>query len=158
MVDTGNKLRADLNILSSESLEKRVSAPLNTVAETDGLDSRVPLHISREDRHGVCVVEEESVGADLLHIAGKALEYVYGAKTAEDASDTERVGYRLTKSVLFRYLKVYNSAWVIKTNLNCVDDEARAAKSVLSVFNAEVFADFCLATVIFLVEKVDNEE
>ena len=65
--------------IKSYFLKQGIRADLNAVAETYGLDGGISLHISRKDRHGVGIVEEESLGADLSHITG---EIYYGYTTS----------------------------------------------------------------------------
>ena len=81
-------------------------ADLNTVAKTYRLDARESLHISAENSHRVGVVEEISIGADLLHISCEVRKNGNCAKPAEDSAYTEGVGDSLTKSVFFGDFKV----------------------------------------------------
>ena len=54
MVNTGNEFGSALQlILHAKILQKALRTYLNAVAETDGFDLRVALHITGQDRMGL---------------------------------------------------------------------------------------------------------
>ena len=142
--------------LKSDFLEKSVRADLNAVAKTYGLDGSVSLHKAGEDRHGVGVVEEESLGADLSHILCEIVENGDGAESAENAADAEGVGDGLTESVLLRDLEVDDGARVVTADLDGVNYEGSIAESILAFSNAEVLLDSSAVFVDILVEGADH--
>ena len=156
MVNARNQLGADLLVIHIEAREKIFRTDLHAVAKTDGLDLRISLHISRDDRHRVGVIEEPGVGADLLHIAGEVTQHVNGAQTAENSADAEGVGNGLAQTVLFRYLEIYDGAGVVKSHLNGVYNEIGIAQSVLAVLDAEEFANESASVVIFFVQRIHH--
>ena len=125
-------------VLHAESLEKSVRADLDAVAETDGLDLGVSLHIARDNAHRVRIVEKPSVRAYLFDVGGKVLHDLDGPHTAHYSAYSERVGYSLTETVLFRYFKVDDRAGIVQTDLDRIDNEIRASESVLPLFNSEI--------------------
>ena len=54
-------------------------AHLHAVAKPYGFHTRVALHIARQHSHGVGVVEEQHVGANLLHDVGVSFHHGNGA-------------------------------------------------------------------------------
>ena len=138
-------------------LEKARNTALNAVTESDRLDTRVSLHISRKNCHGIRVVQEPSVRADLFHIPREILEHVNGAHSAKDSADAERVGDSLAQTVLFRHFKVDDGARVVKSDLNSVDHEIRAAQSVPSVLDAKVFVNSRASLIYRSVHRGDEQ-
>ena len=147
MVDACDKLFSALKlILHADFIEQGFGTALNAVAKTDGLDARVSCHVAGEHCHGVGIVKEECIGANLLHIVGKILHNGNGSESTHDTADAESVADSLPETVFFRNLKVNYRAGVIKTDLNCVNDKIRIFQSSLAVFNSEIALDFAVAT------------
>ena len=142
--------------LESDFLEKSVRADLNAMAKTYGLNGGVSLHKSGEDRHGVGVVEEESLGANLSHILSKIIENGDGAESAEDTTDAEGIRDGLTETVLLRNLKVDNGAGIVAADLDRVNYEGRVTESVLAFCDTEVLLDGRAVFVNILVEGADH--
>ena len=142
MVDTCDLFVASFKLVSHiEALEQSFCTNLYAVAETNSLNSCVTEHISCEHCHGVCIVEEPCVGANLFHIASESLKHVDCSQCTEDTTDTQCVTDCLTEAVFLRNLEVNDGAGVIKSYLDGINYEIRAAKSIFSLFNAEVFLD-----------------
>ena len=138
----------------SESLEKSGGANLNRVAETDCLHACESLHVACEDRHGVGVVEEPCIGTYFFNVVCEVVEYGNCTETSHDTADTECICNCLTEAVLLRDLEVDDCTGVVSTNLDSVNNEACAAESVLSLFNAEVLLDSSSVLVDVVVEVV----
>ena len=132
-------------------------ADLYAVAKTHGLNARMLLHVTRKDRHGVGVVEEPCIGADLFHVTCKVLENVDGSHTAHDTADAQGIGDGLTETVLLGDLKVNDGAGVVQTDLDSIHHEIRAAQSVLALFRAKILLDGSSALVDGVVHSGDEE-
>ena len=123
------------------------------MAESDGLDIGISLHIAREHCHRVRIVQKRDTGAYLCHILGKILHYGNGTERAEDAAYAEGVGDGLTETVFLRDLEVGDGARLVAADLNGVDSEVSTAERVLSVRNSEIFCYSRLAAVnIFILD------
>ena len=96
--------------VKSENVEKSGGTDLHAVAKTNGLDLCVALHIARKDRHGIGVVEEPRVGANLFNILCKALHNVNSAQTPHNTANAERVANGLAQTVFLWNLEVDNGA------------------------------------------------
>ena len=114
---------------------------LHAVAQAHGLDSRVALHGPGEHGHGVGVVQEPGVGADLLHVMGEVHHHRDGAQRPEDAADAQGVGDSLAQAVLFRHLKVGDGAGLVQAHLDGVDHVIGPAQGGFAVLHAAVFLD-----------------
>ena len=99
------------------------------MAQADGPDVGVTLHITGQHGHGVGVVQEQSVGAPALHVVGVAFHHRDGAQGAENAADAQGVGDGLAQAVLFGDLKVRDGAGLVPAHLDGVDHEIRPFES-----------------------------
>ena len=118
-------------------------ADLHAVAQAHGLDAGVAQHVPGEHGHGIGVVQEQGVRADLLHVPGKVRHDGNGAQGAHDAADAQGVADGLAQAVLLGHLKVDDGAGVVQAHLNGVDDEVRAPQGVLAVLHPQVGTRFC---------------
>ncbi len=146
VVDTRNGLLVTLDVLVHAHLaEDGLGADLHRVAETHRLGENKALHIARKHGHGVGVIEEPGVGADLVHIVAEGLHNGNGTEGAHDAADTEGVGDGLAETVLLGDLKIDNGAGIVAADLNGVDHELGTAEGLLAVLDAEMGGDLAVA-------------
>ena len=96
-------------ILHAKAMEQTLGANLYAVAKANRLDFGVSLHVACQHSHGVGVVQEPRIGANLFHIGSKFLEYDTGTQRAENTANAQRVANGLAQTVLFGNLKVDNS-------------------------------------------------
>ena len=98
MVDARDELLSALQlVLHVKSFQETLGADLNAVAEAYGLYIGVALHIAGEHGHGIGVVQEQGIGADLLHIRSEVPQHGDGAQGPHDAADAEGIGDGLTQ-------------------------------------------------------------
>ena len=146
MVDARDELLAAGElVLHAQLLEQGLGADLHAVAQAHGLDPGVAQHVPGEHGHGVGVVQEQGVRANLLHVPGKVRHDGNGAQGAHDAPDAQGVADGLAQAVLLGHLKVDDGAGVVQAHLNGVDDEVRPPQGVLAVFHPQVALDFAIA-------------
>ena len=124
-----------------QPLEQVLRADLHAVAQAHGLDAAAAQHGGGEHGHGVGVVEEPGVRADLLHVMGKVQHDRDGPQRAEDAADAQGVGDGLAQAVLLGHFEVRDGAGVVEPDLDGVDHVVGAAQGVLPVLHAEVGLD-----------------
>ncbi len=133
MVNSGNFPFALIHILFHLQLGEQVpGADLDAVAQTDGTDIGVPLHIAGEHGHRIGVIDEKSVGAELLHVFGKTFQHRNGPQGTENAADSQRICNGLAQPILFGNLKVGNGTGIIAAHLNGVADIACSPSEPLS--------------------------
>ena len=111
------------------------------MAETDGFDLRVALHITGQDRHGIGIIEEKGIRADLLHISRKALQHRNCAKSSHNSADSKGVGDGLLKAIFLRNLKICDCAGLITAYLDGIYNKCCIPQGVFSVFHAEISFD-----------------
>ena len=124
-----------------QMLEQRGRANLHAVAQAHRFDARIALHGAGQHGHGVRVVQEPRVRADLLHVMGKVHHHGNGAQSTENAADAQRIGDGLPQTVLLRHLKIRYGAGLVQAHLDGVHHIIRTAKRRLAVFYAAVFFD-----------------
>ena len=142
VVDAGDELLAAIElVLHADGSQQILGADLDAVAEADRPNAGVALHVAREHRHGIGVIEEQGVRAYLFHVPGKILHHRDRPKGPHDAADAQRVGDGLAQAVFFRDLEVDDRGGVVASDLDRVDDEGRAAKRRFSVLDAKIALD-----------------
>ena len=88
VIDTGDLPAAAIGIFAHiQPLEQPLRAALHRMAQPDGTDTGVPLHIAAEHRHRIGIVEEQSIRAKPLHDVGIGLHHGDGAQGTENAPD-----------------------------------------------------------------------
>ena len=115
------------------------------MAQAHGLYVGVPQHVPGEHGHGVGVIQEQGVGAHLLHIPGEVVHHRDGAQGPHNAPDAQGVGDGLAQAVLFGHLKVDDGAGVVQPHLDGVHHEIRPPQGVLPVLHPQVGGDFRVA-------------
>ena len=146
VINTRDGLLMTLDVLVHAHLaEDGLGADLHRVAETHSLVEDEALHIARKHGHGVGVIEEPGVGADLVHIVAEGLHNGNGTEGAHDAADAEGIGDGLTEAVLLGDLKIDNGAGIVAADLNGVDHELGTAEGLLAVLDAEMGGNLSVA-------------
>ena len=146
MVDAGDLLQRIAHILiHAHILQQTGGADLHAVAQTNGLHTGVALHVAGQHGHGVGVVEQPCVGADLFHILGKIRHDGNSTQSAEDTADAQGVGDGLTQTVFLGDLKVDDGAGLVATHLDGVDHKLGATERLLAVLHTQVSLDGSLA-------------
>ena len=157
MIDACNLLIDRLLILDTERAQKSAGASLHTMAKADRLNAGIALHIAGENCHGVGIVEEPRIGADLLHVTGKIRHDGNGTQSAEDTADAQRVSDGLTQAVFLGNLKINDGTGLVQADLNGVYNEVCAAQRFLAVFYAQIFGDLGTVLIDITVERGDHD-
>ena len=153
MVDAGDFPLQVIDLVEHVDVaQQSAGAGLDRMTEADGADLGLAQNSAGEGTHGVGVVEQPGIGADLLHIAGEIEHDRKGAQDAEDAADADGVGDGLTQTILFGDLEVGDGAGVVAADLYGVDDEIGAAQGFAPLASAEVGFYFGPPAVDFSVE------
>ena len=105
VVDAGGE-EIDLFLRHADVAGDQVHRRLHAVAEADELEPRDPAQRPAAHGHGVGVVEQERVGAELLHVRGDLEQGGDVPQGAEDAARPQRVADALVDAVLERDLVV----------------------------------------------------
>ena len=157
VVDAGDKLLAALQlVLHAQAFQQVLGAGLHAVAQAHGLHAGVALHVAGEHGHGVGVVEEQRVGADLFHIPGKVLQHGDGPQGPHNAANAQGVGNGLAQAVLLGDFKVDDSAGLVETHLDGVHHKLGAPQGLLAVFYAQIGFQHSPALVDILVDGGQN--
>ena len=119
-------------------------------------DAGVTGDVAGEPGHGVGVVQQQRVGADLLQIVGEVLHHGNGAQGTHDAAYAQSVGDGLAQTVLFGDLEIGNGAGFIAAYLDGIDHEGRATERLLTVFHAQIGLDDCAAFIDVLMQGGQN--
>ena len=94
---------------------------LHAVAQAHGLDGAGARDGPAVHGHGVHVLEEGHIRADLFHIAAHSQHHRDGAQRAHDAADAEGVGDGLAQPVLLGDFKVDDGARPVAAHLEHAD-------------------------------------
>ena len=105
MIDACAEVRSPLH-RGADPFGKHRRCALHAVAEAGAADLRLALDGAAEHRHRVRVVEEDGVGADLLHVPADIQHDRDGAQSAEDAGGAAGVAHVEVDPVLLRDLDV----------------------------------------------------
>ncbi len=89
----------------------------HAVAQAHGIDARRLVERPAEHGHGVHIVQEQRVGAQLLHVLAHVQQHRNGAQSAHDAAHAQRVADGLAQAVLFGDLKVNDRAGLVTAHL-----------------------------------------
>ena len=146
MVDACDQfLSAFQLVLKADAGQQILGADLHAVAQTDGLDAGIALHVAGEHSHRIGVIEKERVRADLLHIPGKILHDRNRSERAHDPADAQCVGNSLAETVFLGNLEVDDGCGIVSADLDRVDDKCGAAERSLAILYAEIALDLSVA-------------
>ena len=153
VVDTCDQLSTSLNLVfHSHSLKKLLGTYLYAVAETYRADLCETLHIAGKHCHRVGVVQEQSVRADLFHVARKFFQNRNGTKCTHDSADSQGICDCLFDAVFLRDLKVCYGAWLIAAYLDGINYKVRITKCIFTVLCTKIGLDHCAVLVYVVVD------
>ena len=128
------------------------------MAQAHSLHAGVALHVAGEHGHGVGVVEEQRVGADLFHIPGKVLQHGDGPQGPHNAANAQGVGDGLAQAVLLGDFKVDDGAGLVEAHLDGVHHKLGVPQGLLAVLHSQIGLDDGPALVDVLVDGGQNAE
>ena len=156
MVDAGNLPLNGFVIFHAQALHQTLAAHLHAVAQTHGLDAGIALHRAGKHGHGIGIIEEPRVRADLFHVLREIEQDRDGSQRAENAADAEGVGDGLAQTVFFRNFEVGDGAGIIAADLNGVHDVICAAQGFLALLHAQICLNLRLGAVV-LIDDVQHQ-
>ena len=157
MVDARDELLAAGElVLHAQLLEQGLGADLHAVAQAHGLDPGIAQHVPGEHGHGVGVVQEQGVRANLLHVPGEVRHDGNGAQGAHDAPDAQGVADGLAQAVLLGDFKVDDGAGLVEAHLDGVYHKLGAPQGLLAVLHAQIGFQHSPALVDILVDGGQN--
>ena len=139
MVDAGNQLLPPLQlVLHAKAPEKILGADLNAVAQAHGLNTGIAQHEACKNGHGIGVVQEKGIGADLLHIPGKGLHYRDGPQAPHNTADPQGVGNGLPQAVFLGNLKVNHGTRIVAAHLDGIDHEISSPQGLFPLLLPQI--------------------
>jgi len=138
VIDAGRPV-VDIVERNVDELAQPDHRPVHRVAETQHLQLRCDV-VQEGDvhGHGVGVVEQPRVRADLRHVRGDAGEHRKGPQPPEDSADADGVADGLVQAVAGRDVEIAHGG-VVHPHLDHIDDVVGAVQCTASVEGRDDF-------------------
>ena len=127
------------------------------MAETHRFDLCITLHITGQNGHGIGIVEEKCIRADLFHISCKSFQYRDRPKSSHDPANSQRICDGLLQTVFLRDLKICHGTGLITTHLDRIYNKCCIPQSIFSVFHPKIGLDDGSSLVYVLIDGGKND-